>query len=119
MNARTRTARRTLRQRAAATRAARRAVKAVATGTPQPARTQLVAAGLDDHTAKRFAGAFSRGVIADGTRETSVKLKGRVRKTVAVKLYAPATFAARLSVYRPKDLTAAALFARAAHHLAA
>lgn len=109
----------TLRRRTAETRATQRAIRAVATGTPQPARTQLVAAGIDDATAKRFAGAFSRGVQADGTRDTQVKLKGRTRKTVAVKLYAPATFAARLAVYRPKDLTAAALFERAAHSLAA
>lgn len=119
MTAATRTRRATLRQRAAQTRAARKAHRAVATGQPQPARTQLVAAGLDDATAKRFAGAFSRGVIADGVRETHIKLKGRVRKAVAVKLYASTTFAARLSVYRPKDLTAAGLFARAAHRLAA
>lgn len=119
MNAATRTRRATLRQRRTQTTATRKAQRAIATGQPQPARTQLVAAGLDDATAKRFAGAFSRGVAADGTRTATVKLKGRTRKTVAVKLYAPATFAARLSVYRPKDLTAAGLFARAAHRLAA
>lgn len=109
-----RTRRNTLRQRRAQTRAARKAQRAVATGTPQPARTQLVAAGLDDTTAKRYAGAFSRGVIADGTRETRIKLKGRVRKAVAVKLYSPQTFAARLAAYRPRDKAAAALFARVA-----
>ena len=114
MIAANRTRHATLRQRAAQTRATARAHRAIATGTPQTARTHLVAAGLDDATAKRFAGAFSRGVIADGTRETSVKLKGRTRKTVAVKLYAPATFAARLAVYRPRDKAAAALFARLA-----
>jgi hypothetical protein len=119
MNASARTARRTIRQRTAQTRAARRAHRATATGTPQPARTQLVAAGLDDTTAKRFAAAFSRGLIADGTRETRIKLKGRVRKTVAVKLYTATTFAARLSVYRPKDVTAAARFEQAAMRLAA
>ena len=100
----------TLRRRTAETRATRRAVRAVATGTPQPARTQLVAAGLDDATARRFAGAFSRGLTADDTRETHIKLKGRVRKTVAVKLYAAATFAARLATYRPKDSVFAARF---------
>lgn len=105
-----RTLRATLRRRTAETRATQRAVRAVATGTPQPARTQLVAAGLDDVTAKRFAGAFSRGLVADDTRETVIKLKGRVRKTVAVKLYAAATFAARLATYRPKDAVAAARF---------
>ena len=103
-----------LRERAAATRAARRALRAVATGTPQPVRTRLVAAGLDDATAQRFAGAFSRGVTADDTRETRIKLKGRVRKTVAVKLYAAGTFAARLATYRPKNPGAALHFERLA-----
>jgi len=100
----------TLRRRTAATRATRRAVRAVATGTPQPVRTRLVAAGLDDATAKRFAGAFSRGLVADDVHETQIKLKGRVRKTVAVKLYAARTFAARLATYRPKDSVVAARF---------
>jgi hypothetical protein len=100
----------TLRRRTAETRATRRAIKAVAAGTPQPVRTRLVAAGLDDATAKRFAPAFSRGLTADDTRETTIKLKGRVRKTVAVKLYAAATFAARLATYRPKDKAVAARF---------
>lgn len=100
----------TLRRRTAETRATQRAIRAVATGTPQPARTQLVAAGLDDATAKRFAGAFSRGLIADDVRETRIKLKARVRKTVQVKLYSARTFAARLATYRPKDAIAAARF---------
>jgi hypothetical protein len=119
MIAANRTRRATLRQRTRNQRATHRAHRAIATGTPQPARTQLVAAGLDDVTAKRFAGAFSRGLIADGTRETRIKLKGRTRKTVAVKLYTATTFAARLSVYRPKDVTAARRFEQAAHRLAA
>lgn len=119
MNDRTRTARRTIRQRATHTRAARKAQRAIATGLPQPARTHLIAAGIDDTTAKRFAGAFSRGVTADATRTAKVKLKGRRFRRVQVKLYAATTFAARLQTYRPKDVTGAALFARAAHHLAA
>lgn len=109
-----RTLRAVLRRRTAETRAARRALKAVATGAPQPARTRLVAAGLDDSLAKRFAPAFSRGLVADDTRETVIKLKGRVRKTVAVKLYTATTFTARLRSYRPRDKAAAALFARLA-----
>ncbi|WJV47668.1 hypothetical protein [Streptomyces flavofungini] len=100
----------TLRRRTAGTRATRRATKAVATGTPQTARTRLVAAGLDDATAHRFSAAFSRGVTPDATREATVKLKGRARKAVKVKLYAAATFAARLATYRPKDRTIAARF---------
>ena len=119
MNARTRTARQTLKTRTAQTRATRRATKAITTGTPQTARTHLLAAGIDDATAKRFAGAFSRGVQADATSDTTVKLKGRRTKRVTVKLYTATTFAARLAVYRPRDLTAAAMFERAAHALAA
>jgi hypothetical protein len=114
MIAANRTRRATIRQRRAATRRTCRAHRALATGTPQPARTHLVAAGLDDHTAKRFAGAFSRGITADGTRETRIKLKARVRKTVQVKLFSARTFAARLATYRPRDKAAAALFARLA-----
>lgn len=100
----------TLRRRTAGTRATQRALRAVATGQPQPVRTRLVAAGLDDATAKRFAPAFSRGLIADGARPTTVKLKGRARKAVQVKLYAARTFAARLATYRPKDRVFAARF---------
>jgi hypothetical protein len=119
MKASSRQQRHTLRTRTAQTRATRRAHQAVATGTPQSARTHLLAAGIDQATAKRFAGAFSRGVTADATTDTVIKLKGRTRKTVPAKLYSANTFAARLSVYRPKDLTAAARFEQAAHHLAA
>lgn len=110
---------RALRNRTREQRTTRRALKAVATGQPQTARTHLVAVGLDDATAKRYAGAFSRGVTADVTSTTQIKLKGRTRKTVPLKLYAATTFAARLTVYRPKDLTAARLFEKAAHSLAA
>lgn len=119
MNARNRQARHTIRTRSAQTRAARRAHRLVATGTPQTARTHLLAAGLDDHTAKRYAGAFSRGTTPTATGETVVKLKGRARKTVPVKLYDHATFTSRLASYRPRDLTAAARFEQAAHRLAA
>lgn len=119
MNARTRTNRHTIKTRTHATRTNRRAQKAIATNTPQPVRTRLIAAGLDDATAKRFAGAFSRGVTADSTRTTKIKLKGRVTKRVQVKLYTAPTFAARLAAYRPKDKAAASAFAAAAHQLAA
>lgn len=119
MNASARQARHAIRTRAAQTRAARRAVKAVSTGLPQTARTHLLAAGIDDHTAKRYAGAFSRGVTADANATATIKLKGRTRKPVPTKLYSADTFAARLAAYRPKDLTAAARFEQAAHRLAA
>lgn len=119
MNASSRTARRTIAARSKDTRTARRAVKAVATGAPQPAKTHMIAAGIDEATAKRFAGSFSTKVTPTATGETVIKLKGRRTKLVPVKLYDRAAFAARLSVYRPKDLTAAGIFARAAHRLAA
>ncbi|MFE3580542.1 hypothetical protein [Streptomyces vinaceus] len=99
------------RQRAAATRTTRRAARALATGQPQPATIHLIGRGLDAKTAKRFAGAFSRGVAPTAMGETVVKLKGRARKAVALKLYDLATFAARLAVYRPRDPHAAAQFA--------
>lgn len=119
MKASSRTARQTIRTRSAHTRAARRAHRAVATGLPQTARTHLIAAGLDDPTAKRYAGAFSRGTTPTTTGETEVKLRGRRTRRVTVKLYDATTFAARLAIYRPRDLTAAARFERAAHRLAA
>ena len=119
MNASSRTARRTIAARSAATRKTRRAVKAVATGAPQPASTHLIASGIDAGTAKRFAGAFSKGVAPTATGETVIKLIGRRTKRVSVKLYDVESFTARLAVYRPRDITAAKLFDRIAHHLAA
>jgi len=110
---------RALRNRIREQRTTRRALKAVATGLPQTARTHLVAAGIDDATAKRYAGAFSRGTTPTALGQTEIKLKGRSRKVVTTKLYDRATFTARLAVYRPKDLTAAALFEQAVHSLAA
>lgn len=119
MNASSRQARHTIRTRTRTQRATRRAVKAVATGLPQTARTHLVAAGIDDTTAKRYAGSFSRGITPTATIQTQIKLKGRTRKVVPTKLYDRAAFTARLLAYRPKDLTAARLFAQAVHQLAA
>lgn len=110
---------RALRNRTREQRTTRRALKAVQTGLPQTARTHLVAAGLDDATAKRYAGAFSRGTTPTTTGQTDVKLRGRRTKTVTVKLYDRTAFTARLLAYRPKDLTAARQFEQAAHQLAA
>lgn len=119
MNRTNRTRLNTIRHRANANRATARARRNVATGRPQTARTHLTAAGLTDTTAKRYAPAFSRGIIADDTTTTRIKLKGRARKTVQAKLYTLTTFAARLATYRPRNASDAALFARAAHTLAA
>lgn len=95
-------------------RAHSRARKLVATGTPQAARTHLIAAGLDTQTAQRFAGAFSRNVLPTDRRVTRIKLTGRTTARVSVKLYSRETFAARLAVYRPRDAHYAHLFAQTA-----
>jgi len=116
MNASSRTARQIIRNR----RIENRAVKAVRNRELQPARTHLLATGIDAATAKRFAGAFSNRTVPTWTGgKTVIKLKGRRTKLVPVKLYDLPAFTARLSVYRPRDLTAAGIFARAAHRLAA
>ena len=109
-----RQARTITRNRTRQVRAARRAVKAVATGAPQAARTHLVAGGLDDRVAKAYAGAFSRGVTATAKETKVIKLRGRVTKTVDVKLYDKATFAARLATYRPGITSVAVQFAAVA-----
>lgn len=110
-----RTARANLRNLVRANRAAARARRQVATGTPQTARTHLVAAGLSDADAKRYAGAFSRSVIATDTvratmRNPKGKRRGSRKMRVAVKVYDVATFRARLAAYRPKAADAAARF---------
>lgn len=114
-----RAARRTIAARTRTQRAQARARRRLNTSPVQSAKTHLLAAGLDLPTADRFAGAFSRGVQPTATDTTTVKLKGRRTKRVPLKLYAPAVFAARLAVYRPKDKAAAAKFAAAAYRLAA
>ena len=119
MNARSRAEQRILRHRHAATRAARRARKAVATGTHQSASTHLIAAGLTPTDAHRYSGAFSCTVTPTAHTEATVKLRGRRRKTVPLKLYDLPTFTARLATYRPRDKAAAARFERIAHTLAA
>lgn len=114
MRSTARQARATTRNRMRQVRAARRAVKAVATGQPQSARTRLVAGGLDDRIAKAYAGAFSRGVTPTAKATRTIKLRGRVTKDVEVKLYDRATFAARLATYRPGVTSVAAQFAAVA-----
>jgi hypothetical protein len=109
-----RQARTIVRNRVRQVRATRRAVKAVATGQPQTARTRLVAGGLDDRIAKAYAGAFSRGVAPIAKETRTIKLRGRVTKDVEVKLYDRATFAARLATYRPGITSVAVQFAAVA-----
>lgn len=115
MNAAARTARATLRNRTRDQRSAARAARQIATGTPQPVSTHLVARGLTPAIARRFAGAVSRVAgAAQATATTRIKLRGRTRKTVAVKLFTTARMAAVLVTYRPKSPVYAPHFARLA-----
>jgi hypothetical protein len=105
---------RKLRATSAQTRAVARAARVKRNGTPAPARTLLVAAGLPDELAKRYASAFSKGV-ATWNPETSKRVRtGAHRsKRVAVKVFTPAEFADRLATYAPKNPEHAAAFALA------
>lgn len=104
---------RKLRTTAAQTRALARAVRVKRNGTPATARTLLVAAGLPDDIAKRYAGAFSKGVEATLPKVSKRIPTGRRSKRVQVAVYTHAEFADRLAVYRPKNAEHAALFALA------
>jgi len=109
MNATARAARATRREMSRTTRERRRAVRAVATGEPQTARTHLLAAGLTSDDAKRFAPAFSRRVWFVDYTVVTRKLRGRRTATVPAKRYDLATFRSRLAVYRPKSNPVAAV----------
>ena len=113
MNANARKARATVRTMRREHRVTRAAHTAVAAG-PASAKHHLIAAGFPVATAQRFAGAFSRGMVAQDKAETVIKLRGRRTKRVDVKLYDRETFVARLCVYRPRKDAAeweASLFA--------
>lgn len=103
-----------------ADRAAARARRQVATGAPQTVKTHLLAAGVTVADARRFAGAFSRGVESVTTVRTTMrnpkgKYQGSRDLRVTVKLVDAAAFRARLTTYRPKsDPAAAARFAAVA-----
>lgn len=105
---------RKLRAMAAQTRSVARAARVKRNGTPAAARTLLVAAGLPDEVAQRYAPAFSRGVetITPATSKR-VRTGAHRSKRVAVKLFTPAEFADRLAAYRPKNPAHAELFALA------
>lgn len=115
MNARTHKLRAIIRASRKEARARKLATRALSSGAPVSMRTHLVARGIGDATAKRYAPALSRGLTQTSTAQTTIKLKGRVRETVDVKLYDSPTFLARLATYRPKkNQQAAQLFARLA-----
>jgi len=113
VNANARTARATVRTMRRNNRVTRAAHKAVAAG-PASAKHHMIVAGVPVATAERFAGAFSRGMVATDKVTVEIKLRGRVTKRVEVKRYDADTAAARMATYRPKDKTAAAVFERVA-----
>lgn len=105
---------RKLRVTAAQTRSVARAARVKRNGTPAPARTLLVAAGLSDELAQRYAGAFSRGVAtANPATSKRVRTGAHRSKRVAVKVFTQAEFADRLAIYAPKNPEHAAAFALA------
>jgi hypothetical protein len=121
MNAAARTARQTLRTRAANNRARSRARRQVATSTTAPMSAHLLARGLDADLAARFAGAVTRkaatvtgaaaAAVATVVKKLSQRL-GRARRAFEVKLFTAAAVTAVLAVYRPgKDKAARAAFA--------
>lgn len=89
-----------LRRTAPETRAAGRA-RRVRRGTARAtAKTLLVAAGVPQDVAQRYAPAFSRGVQAPTVRER-IRTGAHRSKRVDVKRYSWAQFAERLEAYRP------------------
>lgn len=111
MNAAATAARRTIRDRARAHRAAKAARRQVAAGAATMS-AHLIARGLDAGLAHRFAGAVSRKAGA-GLRTVKVakKFKGRTRGLVDAKLFTVAQVTAVLAVYRPaKDQAAQRAF---------
>jgi len=115
MNARARAARATTRTRTRTQRATARAARRIATGTPQPVTTHLIARGLDPAIARRFAGAISKAAgTAQATTTARIKLRGRTRKTVPLKLFTHAGITPTLRTYRPKAPAYAPHFARLA-----
>lgn len=103
MIASSRQARRQLRDLRRANTAKRRAVRAVATGRPQPMRVHLLALGLDPMRAKNYAGTVSRnvGVAADQV-DVRRKLKGRKVATFPAYVYTGRQVVRALATYLRK-----------------
>lgn len=89
---------------------ARRAKRGVARAT---AKTLLVAAGVPQDIAERYAPAFSRGAQAD-TAPTRIRTGAHRSKRVDVKRYTWQQFRAQLKVYRPAALVPEVWFNEAA-----
>lgn len=106
-----------------AARALRNARKAVVMPGPHSAKEYLLALGLPQDVADRYASAFSKGLTAVTKVQHEKKLPGKRKRVrtiaVDVKLYDWETFAQRLTVYRPRDTDAAARFADLATLVAA
>ena len=92
---------------------ARRAKRGAARAT---AKTLLVAAGVPQDIAERYAPAFSRGVQAE-TAPARVRTGAHRSKRVDVKRYTWQQFRAQLRVYRPAALVPEVWFNEAAGHV--
>jgi hypothetical protein len=102
-----------LRRTAPQTRAAARARRAQRGDARATAKTLLVATGVPQDVAQRYAPAFSRGVEA-ATVLTRVQTGEHRSKRVEVKRYAWCQFVARLATYRPAAHEPHLYFERAA-----
>lgn len=106
----------TLRKQAPQMRAAARVRRGEREGLPQTARTLLVAAGVPEDVAKRYAPAFSRGTKPTTISNRRVRV-GRRTKRTDVKLYSQEAFAARMATYRPFHAGLKTLFAAASRRV--
>lgn len=106
----------TLRKQAPQMRAAARVRRGEREGLPQTARTLLVAAGVPDAIAKRYAPAFSKNATATATVKRRVRIGVRSARK-AVKLYDRGAFAARMATYRPFNTGMKAVFAAASRRV--
>jgi hypothetical protein len=105
MNAAARTARQTLRTRAASNRAQAKARRNLAAAPVQGTKVHLLARGLDLDLAERFAGAVTRKAgFPAGMGKTTKKVPGRGRavRTYDVKLFTAAQIDAALATYAPR-----------------
>ena len=100
----------TLREQAPKMRAVAQLRRARRNGVPQTARTLLVAAGVPDGIARRYAPAFSRTVEPTAVRSERIRTcTGRSRR-VDVKLFSVDRFNQRAATYRPRNAADAVLF---------
>lgn len=106
-----------LRRTAPQTHAAARARRARRGTARATAKTLLVASGVPQEVAVRYAPAFSRGVQAPKATSTRIRTGEHRSKRIEVKRYTWCQFTERLAAYRPTDAVVSEHFARAAYAL--